>query len=241
MTTRTVQLDRIPPVLHTGVEQLASLCDELAGDKLLSLTVFGDALTANFDPDTTPAGSVLVLKDVDLNVLRRLAERGVDLGKHRVVAPLIMTPQYIKDSLDTFPLELLEIHRHHTTVMGEDYFEDLDVNSEHLRLQCEREFKRILIRLRQGMLAAAGRQKQLNELAVDVGAHLLRSVCGLLWLKGVKEAVAHREVIEAAEKLVGQTLTGLRAATDLHPTGGWANFEQLYNDAATLARLADEL
>ena len=67
-----------------------------------------------------------------------------------------MTPAYLSGSVDSFPLELLEIQQRRAVLWGDDYFADLKLDQADVRLQCERELKRILLGMRQGLLASGG-------------------------------------------------------------------------------------
>ena len=227
--------------MREPLERFAGLVRELAGENAQSLILFGSIAAGSFDPGRHVARSVLVLKQVDLAVLGQLAQHGIKLGKARITAPLIMTPDYIKSSLDTFPLELIDIQQNHITVFGEDHFEDLSFDDVHVRLQCERELKTILIGLRQGLLAAAGREKYVGALEQDVGEGLVRTLRGLLWLKGQKDGRPTGEVITELEKLAERTLPGIRNALDPAARHGWDEFETLYRDVEALGEMVDAL
>ena len=158
---------------------------------------------------------------VDLEMLRRLARQGPRLGKARIAAPLIMTPEYIDASLDTFPLEFLEIAQHRVCVFGEDYFQGLSLQAADVRHQCEREIKTIQLGMRQALLAAAGRDKTLSTVEVDVGERLLRSLRGLLWLHGDTEPRAALDAVAAVEDGIQRSLPGVRSAVDDRSHHGW--------------------
>jgi hypothetical protein len=232
-------LDRLPTLLREPVGQYAALVREIAGERAKALTLFGAATAGSFDPDRHTVSNVLVLDAVDLNVLRRLAEHGAKLGKARISAPLIMTPKYIRASLDTFPLELIEIHQNHLTLFGQDHFAGLSFEDTHVRLQCERELKAILIGLRQGLLAAAGRGKLLSELEVGAGEGLMRTLRGLLWLKGQREAKPAHEVLAEVEKITERKLPGIHTTLEPFANRGWTEFEALYRDVEALGEIAN--
>ncbi len=232
-------IDQIVPSMRAPLREYVELIRDIAGGNAKALVLFGAVATESFDPSRQTARSVLVVDRVDLAMLRRLAEHGTKLGKAHITAPLVMTPSYIKDSLDTFPLELIEIMQKHITVFGEDHFADLSFEDSHVRLQCEREFKVILIGLRQGLLAAAGREKFIGALEMDVGEGLLRTLRGLLWLKGQKDPKPAKEVIDAMEKIADRKLKGVRTALDSAAHHGWSEFESLYSDVEALGNLAD--
>jgi hypothetical protein len=241
MLTNGEALSMATPSMRAPLREYADLLAGLGGDNLLGLTAFGVVLGEHFDPQRMTAGSVMVLREIDLGLLRRIAEYGPKLGSKRITAPLVMTPAYITASLDSFPLELLEIHQRHLTLLGEDHFEMLRFEPDHLRLQCEREFKRILIGLRQGLLGAGTREDVLDELVVDTGQHLLRTLRGLLWLKGLKEPLARDRVLAETERLTGGALAGVRGAIESAGVQGWGQFQALYADVERLAAVADQL
>lgn len=240
MTDHSVNLGKIAEPVRPAVGRFVEIIGQLAGSKTRGLTVYGPAVTADFDAARHAVSSVLVLDTVDLDLLRRFATEGARLGKERISAPLVMTPTYIAESCDTFPVELLEIQQHHVTVLGDDFFNDLTFESQHVRLQCEREFKRILIRLRQGILAAAGREKMLADLETDIGVHLLRTLRGFLWLKDQKEYQGPSSVVDAIEKLADRKLVSVRQAVEATFDHNWSAYESLYRDVEVLAGWANE-
>ncbi len=211
-----------------------------AGNNALSLTLFGAIAAGTFDRVRHTVRNVLVLESVDLEMLRRLSQEGVKLGKARISAPLIMTPGYILASLDTFPLELIEIQQCHLTLFGADQFEALSFDDKHVRLQCEREIKTVLIGMRQGLLAAAGREKSLAPIEIDVAERMTRTFRGLLWLKGRKEASPSSNVLSDLETLLGKELPGVRASLAAGAQHGWGEFQALYHDVEAVGRFVDE-
>jgi hypothetical protein len=239
MTQALVGLDRIIENLRTPVRNYAEFLHEIAGENAKGLTLFGSIAAGSFDVKRHAVRNVLVFDKVDLSVLRRMAAHGIKLGKTHIAAPLIMTPDYIKSSLDTFPLEFIEIKQQHITLFGEDYFDSLEFNSAHIRLQCERDLKSILIGLRQGVLAATGREKFLDALQADASEGLMRTLRGMLWLKDQRDAKPAADVLVEIEKLAESKLPGLRAALNPDTPHNWSAFEQLYCDVEGLGKIVD--
>lgn len=230
---------RAPAQMRGALREYADEVKTLVGEDAASLTLFGAVLSPSFDVGRQAARSVLVVGRVDLSVLRRLGKQGLRFGKAGLAAPLIMTSAYIQASRDTFPLELIEIQQQHEVVFGEDYFTDLVFDDSHVRLQCERELKATLIGLRQGLLAAAGREKIVGALEMDAAAGLMRTLRGMLWLKGHKDALDQTKVISEIETLVSRKLVGVRAALDPTAHHGWSEFDSLYSDVEALGDLVD--
>lgn len=232
-------LQRIAEPMREPIQRFAGRVEETFGPNLKGLTLFGSIVSGPFDPAKHTARSCVVLDSVDLAALRRLADEGTRMGKAAIAAPLVMTPAYIQSSLDTFPIELLNIKLCHVTLLGEDLFEDLEFEDGHIRLQCERELKTILIGLRQGLLASAGREAFLGAVEVDATDALMRTLRGLLWLEGVRTPKPPADVLAEAEKLGERKLPGIRGALDPTASHDWHNFEQLYADVETLGKVAD--
>ena len=214
---------------------------EVLGPSLISVTLYGEVVTGGFDRRLHAVRSVLVLQAVELPVLRRLAGYGPRLGKSGMTAPIVVTPKYIQDSLDTFPLEWLEIQQQGVAVMGPDHFSSLSFEAAHVRLQCERELKRILVGLRQSLLAATGKESVVSLIERDASEGLMRTLRGMLWLQGRREHQPAEIVAQEVEKLVGEKLEGIRAALERSARHDWNEFDCLYADVETLMGKADAL
>ncbi len=239
MTQQLTNLEQLPQELRPAIEGFARLVQKLAAANAAGLTLFGAIAARNFDATRHTIRSVLLVNDVDLRVLRRLAEHGAKLGKDHLAAPLIMTTKYIDESRDTFPLELIEILQNRIVLFGPDPFSELTFEDDHVRLQCEREFKVILIGLRQGLLAAAGRERFLENLEISMAENLIRTLRGMLWLKGRREAQPATAVIAEVENITKRKLVGIRNAIEVNANHGWEQYEALYRDVEALGGTVD--
>ncbi len=233
----TPALERVAAVMRGPVESYVAILREVIGARLRSLTLYGAVLDGSFNPRNDSADSVLVVDGLEPALLRRLADRGQSLGRLGFAAPLTMTPEHIGTSLDTFPLEFIEIAQRHATVVGADPFSELAFVEADVRLQCEREVKRLLIGLRQGLLATAGRQRLMPSLERDAASALMRTLRGVRWLRGQKEFMPTEDVVTAVEKIAGRRLEGLRTALDRSVQPGWEEFEKLYHDVEAVGGL----
>jgi hypothetical protein len=231
----------LPANSRTAFVELGALLARLAGDGLLELTAFGGWLVNDPLYDHTSARSVAVVREVDLRLLDQLAREGVRLGNQGLRAPLMMTPQYIAASCDTFPLELLEIQQQHTVLLGQDHFAGLRFEPAHVRLQCERELKSALLQLRQGLLAAAGNYKQLGPLCRHEAERATRVLRGVLHLGGRESPPLASEIVAQAAARTGQPLDGLGTVVEVARYVDFATFERLYQDLAALSEYVDRL
>lgn len=181
-------------------ETIKPFFEEILGkyrDKMHSILVTGTAVTDDFDPKISDVNSIFVLKEMDLKFLELIAPLGKKYKKTKVAAPLIMTPEYIKNSLDVFPVEFVNFKLIHVTVYGEDILENIEINRMDLRHQCERELKVKLIWLRQGYISSLGNRNILTEGFVNSISGFIPLFRGIIILLGKEPPVRQREVITA--------------------------------------------
>ncbi len=233
------ELKHLPQSVRNHIDAYVQGLRDIGGDAIKSVTLFGRVLDTSFDVNHQAIRNVLVVEKVELDLLRRIGEAGTRWGRLGVTAPLVMTPTYISQSLDTFSLEMLDIHMRHKTVFGADPFVDLSFEDDHVRLQCERELKTVLIGMRQGLLASTGNKRLLGSVETDVGEGLLRTLRGLLWLRGKKERIETPVVLDEVERLFDQKLPGIRKALDPKERRDFETFQSLYRDVEALGAAVD--
>lgn len=174
----------IQEILNTYVENIDSIY------------IVGSALTEDFDEKTSDINSIFVLKRMDLKFVELIAPFGKRYKKQRIAAPLIMTPDYIQQSLDVFPIEFLNFKMIHETVYGEDILNDIVIDLTNLRHQCEREIKTKLIALRQGYISSEGNKKIINENIINFIAGYIPLFRSIIFLMGKKPPVKKYEVLK---------------------------------------------
>ena len=134
------------------------------GDDLLSITLYGSAAKGEY-----------LYKKSDINFVITLTEKGIDnlirclplipkWQKRNVSTPLLLTKEYIESSLDTFPIEFLNMNMNYQVIYGDDVLKDILIEEEDLRLQCEQELRRKLLYLRKEFLNSAANTGQLKIL-----------------------------------------------------------------------------
>jgi hypothetical protein len=222
----------------------------LAGyrEKIDSIYITGTAITDDFDEKISDVNSVVVLKEMDLKFLGFLAPLGKKYGKHKVAAPLIMTPDYIKSSIDVFPLEFLNFKLIHSAVFGRDLFQDLVIDRMDLRHQCERELKVKLIWIRQSYLSAQGDRKLLTDRIIGSITDYVPLFRGIISLFGKTPPVRQHDVIKAlAEETEVDTEVFARVLIEkrqkIKPSMDELNtiFEEYYAATEKLGKIVDEI
>lgn len=183
---------------------VAAVCGPFAEDILSaqkenihSIYIVGSAVTDDFAPGKSDINTVFVLKKMDFGFLETLSSMGKKYGKKKIAAPLVMTPEYVANSTDVFPVEFLTFKLIHETIYGEDALSGIEIKKEHLRHQCEREIKVKLIGLRQGYISSLGDSKALSENFARLITGYMPLFRGIVFLKGSVPPMLYNDVLRA--------------------------------------------
>jgi hypothetical protein len=194
----------IPKFNFTGLnpvvaEKIAPMLGDLMkahAANIHSFHIVGSAVLPDYDEKLSDINSVVVLRSMDLQFIAFLAPLGRKYGKRRIAAPLVMTPEYITESLDAFPIEFFDFKLVHKTVYGPDVLQDVQVAMPNLRLQCEREIKTKLIQVRQGYISSLGKKDRLAAVLVQSITGSMALFRALIRLHGAVPPVPRADVIK---------------------------------------------
>ncbi len=243
-----LKLENIRSEARRTLKLFADKLTEQLSDNLQSITVVGSSVTEDFNPQKSDINTVLILGKRDLSSLNKLAGMARDMKKKRISAPLLMTSEYIERSRDVFGIELLDFQLTHETIFGEDPFASLSFTKSDVRLQCERELKATLIRLRQGYIASAANKKLVRDILISTAISLVPLLRAMLWLKDIGRSNRAKQIFKkAADEF--SIIPGI-----LHEVFGWRHqkirltnsemqdaFEAIYTTIEQLALIVDKL
>jgi len=159
-----------------------------------------------------------------------------------------MTPSYIERSRDVFGVEFLDLQLTHLTILGDDPFASLTFDKKDVRLQCERELKAMLIRLRQGYIAAAANKKLVRDILISTAKGLAPLLRAILWLKDIDRAAGTEPTFSRAASEFSINMDSLITAgkwqhqkIQLSKTEMENTFESIYSTVEQLASTVDKL
>jgi hypothetical protein len=170
------------------------------------------------------------------------------MKRKKIAAPLLMTTAYIERSRDVFGIELLDLQLNHKTILGEDPFTELKFSKTDVRLQCERELKASLIRMRQGYIASAANKRLVRDILISTAGGLVPLLRAVLWLKDIDRPKTAGQLFRTAAGKLSVEVESLIEVT------GWRHqkvrlgqeqiasaFESVYATVDKLAELVDKL
>ncbi len=176
------RLDNIREPIREPLRLLVARLQAGLGDDLKSVNVVGSSLTQDFEPKISDINTVVLVDAYDIPALNAMAVLAPPMSRHKISPPLLVTPFYIERSRDVFGVEFLDFQLIHETILGEDPFAPLQFDKHAVRLQCERELKAMLVRLRQGYIAAAADRRMVRDILIATAKNLTPLLRAMLWL-----------------------------------------------------------
>ena len=150
-TPNDSRIEPAPAIMERARRWLAPV-RAAAGPDFVAAYLTGSVLTQGFDPKHSHINLLVVMRSLDGPRLDTMARSLPVQRKPPLVEPLFLTRRQIEGSLDSFPVEWLEIQERHLRLEGDDVFGGLEVPRRYLRLQCEHELRGKHIQLRQTYL-----------------------------------------------------------------------------------------
>jgi len=192
-----------------------------------SIHLTGSVLTGDYHPKHSDINSIVVFHHMNVQHLAALAPLGKKHGRKGIAAPLIMTPDYIHQSLDVFPIEFLDIRLLHYTWIGEDVFENIQIDLSDLRRQCEGELKIRLIGLRQGYISSLGDRKMLSENFISAFSGYIPLFRGIIMLHGKQPPISNADVLSALGETSGIAIDPFKVVWKLKQERSKPSIQQL--------------
>jgi len=243
-----LKVDALHAQIRDSVKAFAEKLLAALGDNLKSITIVGSSLTEDFRPGQSDINTVLVLGGQTLASLNAVASMAKPMSRKKISPPLLMTQSYIERSRDVFGVEFLDFQLAHETIMGDDPFASLKFDKKDVRIQCERELKAMLIRLRQGYIAAAANKKLVRDILISTAKGMAPLLRSMLWLKDVERTARAEATFGKAAgefSIDANTLTSAikwrHEKVRLSETEMENAFESVYSLVEQLADIVDKL
>jgi hypothetical protein len=190
------------PKGHGPLTDLVARLSRDLGDKLRAVLLYGPAARGEAI-DGAELHLLVLLADLQLPTL---AAAGPALEKWvsgRQPMPRLFTPATLAAAADVFPIELGDIAERHIVVHGAPSFAVPAIDTEHLRLQCERELREKVMRLEEAYALAHGREADIKRLLLGSYPTFIAVFRGCLRLHGDPVPEPSADVAAAFCRLAG--------------------------------------
>jgi len=243
MSRNGLQLDTqgIPAQIKAPLVDFAQRIHALFRDNLQSITVVGSCLTGDFRSGVSDINTILMVQEHHPGVLIGLAGLVKALRKDRFSPPWIMTSDYVDRSRKVFGIEWLDFQLLHQTILGPDFLAGLTFQKSDVHLQCERELKASLVRLRQGFVAAAGDKALVRDILIATAKAMVPVLRAMLWLVDLDRTVARETTCQQAWEAFGIDVQGLASVWTWHCQGRRPSGQDLQEAFDSVYAMVDQL
>jgi hypothetical protein len=218
------------------------------GNDLIALILYGSGAAGDYIPGKSDINFLIILTESGMDHLGKVLETVARWRKRKVATPLFMTEDDMLSSLDSYPIEFLNIKANHVLVYGEDILSRISFKAYPLRLQCERELKGKIFHLRSGFLETEGQVKRIRELIKISLKAFISLFKALLFLKGIDILPDRREIIQAVAReysvdpAIFLTCTDIKEGVDrIAASDMKAVFEAYLKEITKLSQVVDHL
>ena len=205
--------------LNTITEQFVQDIKTLFPDGLVSVCLYGSAVTEDFDPDRSNINFLVALTPEALCDVRKVQPIIKKWQKKRIAMPLFLSELYIEASLDSFPIEFLNMQHAYKCLEGKDVLKAIQIDPADLRLQCERELKGKLLHLRHGYIHSGGKKRPMLQLISESLTAFTAIFRALLVLKGENVPGKKSEILFKTCNVYGHGEDVFRQLVEIRSSG----------------------
>jgi hypothetical protein len=197
----------------TTPEQLAERLAAALPGQLKCVVLYGSAAAGDFVEGASNYNVLAIVEPLGISELDAVKPAIVAWNRAGHSTPLLFTRSQLAESLDAFPIELLDIQQSRRILWGADLPAEWRVDHGHLRRQVQRELNGKLLKLRGRYLLTEGKPKAIADL-------MLRSLSTFL--------VLFRAALRLHQKEIPETKLEALQALSRHIPFDVAPFERLF-------------
>jgi predicted nucleotidyltransferase len=194
--TGDLGMAKIPRSPKEIFSQFTDDLKECFGDQLESITLYGSGARNEYVRRRSDINFLVVLSEQGISQLAKTFPLLKKWGKRKVSVPLFLTREYIDSSLDSFPLEFISLQRSHELVYGTDVLQELVIEKDDLRLQCEEQDQKQTLASARVFSPNTGQKKTLAAVFGRDCADDDDAFFGLLILRDVEPPRKNNELFE---------------------------------------------
>jgi predicted nucleotidyltransferase len=230
-----VMLSAYPPAVQTALSKLLAAIDVLELGSV-AVVVFGSLAKGTYREGESDVNIALVLDEASPGALRGLTEP-VRAAHHAVgMSPFVLERDEVPRLADVFPVKLADIAAHHHVLRGDDPFEGIAIDPEHLRLRVEQELRNQLLRLRRQAIFAGDDPRDRARAIYAAASSLAIELGALLDVAGVDrpEDPSPRAIFRRAAEAFDLDDATLDAIAEVKEGGALGDVAALFDDLLRL-------
>jgi hypothetical protein len=178
------------------VEKVAGLINSAHPENVDSIYKYGNE---EENEDFSDIALLVILKDASSKVLDLYQASLKKILKKHMLKITFFTLEELKNSLDVFPMEFLDMKESRCLITGKDHFKSLVIDSKNLRHQCEYVLRSNILKLREGYINPG---RNINALVSGSIVSFIAVFRNLLRLNNVDIPGSNKELFSLlAEKL----------------------------------------
>jgi predicted nucleotidyltransferase len=198
------------------LQELVQRLRQALADDLVSVVLFGSAVTGDFHEKVSDLNVLCILSTVGPSQLERAFDPIDWWMKRKQPAPVLLSVEEIERAPDAFAIEFTDIRAAYRVLDGKDLIESIEVKPAHHRHQVEHELRSRLLRLRERYLALQKDRRELVQLLVDSVPTFATLFRHTLMLSGETEVpVKKREIFRETARRLSISATPFETLLDV--------------------------
>ncbi len=190
------------------MEKFANEIKEVLGDNLIQVVLYNDQ-------DPYADDILIIVKDDSFQKLLPLEPIIKKMMVKKISSPYIMTPQFIESSLDSYPLEFINMKTDYKNLyVTQDHLVSIKPENEWVRLQIERELKGKILLIKSNLLPIHQVTKFSEKLIIQSIFSLKPVLKGFLYLMDRPIPKIYDEIIDSIGKETNFPLVCMKKAFD---------------------------
>ena len=170
--------------------------EKIFTERLISVILYGSAAFGEFHDRISDINLLVILSEFNAVDLKNAYPAIKKWKKTGNPLPIFMNKHELFDSCDIYPLEYADIRERHKILYGENFLDKISLDKDDLRLQCERELRNLILKLRQNYLANSNDKKATERMLKKSLSSIIAIFRVILRIQGEEVPCEYREIIE---------------------------------------------
>jgi hypothetical protein len=183
-------------------EKMVEELKKLLGNQLVSVVLYGSAAGGDHAGKNSDINLLVVTHTLHSKTLLFLSKVAVPWKEQGNPPPLFLDLEHLKEFVEVFPVEILDIQHNHQVLFGTDPVAGLSISHDHLRVELEHELQGKLLQLKTRFMLTEGKAGLVEKLMVDSLSTFLVLFKSALWLYGVTPPAPKMEALQKLKEHV---------------------------------------